>query len=156
MSEDFPPIAGDELVDHNIRPDEGLLEYTQRIRLAAVSKLTATAISDDPKDIAALNSVLDGIDRQEINKAKIEIDNQSAKDEQSTREFIAAIALTMGNNNPYESQTPTERTITHEGEVVSGVKLVPNELDNKPQQMNYDQFMKDYKEKNPKQKDDED
>lgn len=154
MSEDFTPIEESNAEKYAIKEEEGLLSYTQRIRLAAVSKLTQHTIPDDPKDLAALNSVLDGIDRQEINKAKIELDNASAKDEQSTRDFIAAIALTMGNNNPYETQTPTERTIAHEGVVVEGVVLVEGELDNKPQQMNYDAFMKKYKAENPKDKDD--
>lgn len=134
--------------------EEELLSYTQRLRLGIVSALTADrGISTDPKDVATLNSVLDGIDRQEINKAKIDIENQSVKNEQDTTAFIAAISQAMGNRNPYEVQNPVERTVVHEGVVVEGVVLVEGELDSKPQQLTYDDFMKDYKKKNPKSKD---
>ena len=154
---DFPPIEDKGSLDpHAIKEDESLLSYTQRIRLATVSKLTQHTIPDDPKDIAALNSVLDGIDRQEINKAKIEIENQSAKDDQSAIDLIFSIANTLGNRNPYEVENPVERTIAHEGAVIEGVVLVEGELDSKPQQTNYDQFMKEYKRKNPRNNDDED
>lgn len=155
---DFPPIVDeDESLDpHAIRDDESLLSYTQRIRLATVSKLTQHTIPNDPKDIAALNSVLDGIDRQEINKAKIEMDSQGAKDDQSAIDLIFAIANTLGNKNPYEAAEPVERTIEHEGVVIEGVELVEGELDSKPQQMNYDNFMAEYKKKNPKNLEDED
>lgn len=147
---DFPMLDEIGVNENAIQEEEGLLAYTQRIRLATVSKLTQHTIPDDPKEIAALNSVLDGIDRQEINKAKIEIDNQSLKDDQATTDFIFAIATSLGNRNPYETQTPVERTIVHEGEVVSGVTLVEGELETKPKQMNYDNFMQEYKRKNPK------
>ena len=51
---------------------------------------------------------------------------------------------------------PVQRDISHEGPVVEGVVLVPGELDTKPDKMNYDSFMKNYKEKNPKNTDPED
>lgn len=131
--------------------EEELLAYTQRIRIAAVGALTlGRGISTDPKELASLTSVLDGIDRQEINKAKIDLENQSVKNEQDTTAFIAAISQSMGNRNPYESQEPIERTVEHEGTIIEGVVLVAGELDSKPQQMNYDTFMKEYKKKNPK------
>ena len=155
---DFPPIIDEKesLDPHALRDEESLLSYTQRIRLATVSKLTQHTIPDDPKDIAALNSVLDGIDRQEINKAKIEMDSQGSKDDQSAIDLIYAIANSLGNRNPYEAAEPVERTIEHEGAVIEGVELVKGELDSKPQQMNYDNFMSEYKKKNPKNAQDED
>lgn len=141
---------------YQLGEEEQLLSYTQRIRLAAVGALTVNnTISSDPKELAALTSVLDGIDRQEINKAKIELDNKSLKNDQDTTAFIAAISASIGNRNPYEIETPIERTVEHEGKVIEGVVLVAGELDSKPQQMTYDSFMKEYKQKNPRQKDDD-
>lgn len=147
---DFPMLDEIGVNENARREEEGLLDYTQRIRLATISKLTQHTIPDDPKEIAALNSVLDGIDRQEINKAKIELDNQSLKDDQAATDLILAIATSLGNKNPYEIDNPVERTIVHEGEVVSGVTLVDGELETKPKQMNYDNFMQEYKRNNPK------
>lgn len=154
MSDEQLNIEENELsMRYEKREGEDLLEYTQRVRLAAVSHMTQHTISTEPKDISALTSVLDGIDRQELNKARLELENQSSKEDQATLELIMGITLALGNKNPYESTTPIEREVTHEGPVIEGVVLVDGELDNKPRIMNYDSFMKDYKKKNPKQKD---
>lgn len=153
MSDEQLNIEENELsMRYEKREEEDLLDYTQRMRLAAVSHLTQHTISTEAKDISALTSVLDGIDRQELNKARLELENQSSKEDQATLELIMGMTLALGNKNPYESTTPIEREVFHDGPVIEGVTLVEGELDNKPRIMNYDSFMKDYKKKNPKQK----
>lgn len=155
--QDFPPIVDDNAPTSLERLEgESALDYTQRIRLATVDKLVTTSISDDPKDVAALNSVLDAIDRQEFNKAKIELDSQAAQSDKEAYGLIASLVNAVGNVNPYMVDVPVQRDISHEGPVVEGVVLVPGELDTKPDKMNYDSFMKNYKEKNPKNTDPED
>lgn len=155
MEEQIQPLPE---LPHNVenrrREGEALLDYTQRIRVLAVDKLTALAISDDPKDISALNSILDGIDRQEFNKAKIELDTQGAAADKEALGLITSLVNAVGNVNPYEAATPIVRTILHEGPVIEGVTLVPGELDARPDKLNYNDFMKEYKEKNPKDKED--
>lgn len=155
--DDFPPIPEEPRININDKlPDESLLAYTQRVRLNAISSFTKDSALDDPKDISALNSLLDGIDRQEINKAKIELDNQNVAADQEAFSLIAALVNTVGNSNPYESKNPTERTIEHDGPIIEGVTLVDGELDSKPQSLDYASFMKEYKLKNPKDTDDDD
>lgn len=154
--DDYPALPEDTKVNiHERKPDENLLAYTQRIRLSTIASLTTVSLPGDPKDIAAMNSLLDGIDRQEINKAKIELDSQNAAADQEAFNLIAALVNNVGNTNPYELANPVERTILHEGPVIEGVVLVAGELDSKPEQLNYDNFMKEYKRKNPKQKDED-
>lgn len=156
MEEELQPLPElPHTIENRRREGEALLDYTQRIRVLAVDKLTEAAISNDPKDINALNSVLDGIDRQEFNKAKIELDTQGAAADKEALGLITSLVNAVGNINPYEATTPVVRTILHEGPVVSGVTLVPGELDARPDKLNYDSFMKEYKEKNPKNKDEE-
>ena len=155
--EDFPPLPEDNIPDINQRlPGESILEFTQRVRMNALTSFTKNSALDDVKDIAALTSILDGLDRQEINKAKIEIDNSLAAADQEALSLITAVINSVGNINPYETARPMERTVEHEGPVVSGVVLVPGELDSKPKQSNYDTFMKKYKENNPRTADDDD
>ena len=90
--QDFPPIVDDNAPTSLERLEgESALDYTQRIRLATVDKLVTTSISDDPKDVAALNSVLDAIDRQEFNKAKIELDSQAAQSDKEAYGLIASL-----------------------------------------------------------------
>ena len=93
---------------------------------------------------------------EEINKAKIEIENSLAAADQEALTLITAVINSVGNINPYETAKPFERTLEHEGPVVHGVTLVPGELDTKPKQSNYDSFMKTYKQNNPRIIDDED
>lgn len=155
--DEFPPLPDDAKPNINIRKEgESILEFTQRVRLDAIVAFTNNSALDDVKDISALNSLLDGLDRQEINKARINIENQSAASDQEALNLITALVNTVGNVNPYETTTVVERTIAHEGPVVDGVILVPGELDTKPTASNYDSFMKDYKLKNPKDADDDD
>ena len=156
--DDFPPIVDNNVIVNNLDRHDGesVLDYTQRIRIAAVSKLTALAMPEDPKDINALNQVLDGIDRQEFNKAKIELDSVGAASDKEALSLITSLINSVGNTNPYESKTPVVRVLEHEGPVVSGVVLVPGELDSVPEKLNYDEFMKEYKRKNPKNMEDDD
>lgn len=153
-NEDMTLDPVDTSIGYGLKDGEELLDFTQRVRLAVIANLTQFTISTDPKDVSALNSMLEGIDRQEINKAKIEIDSQSNRNDQETLDLIMGMATALGNTNPYESSTPLERTISHDGPVTTGVTLVPGELDNKPQALDYDTFMKDYKKANPRVKDD--
>lgn len=151
MSDEQLNLQDNELsMRYERREGEDLLDYTQRMRLAAVSHMTQHTISTEAKDLSALTSILDGIDRQEISKARLELENQSSKEDQATLDLIMGMTLALGNRNPYEADVPLAREIIHEGPVVEGVVLVDGELDNKPRVMNYDSFMKDYKKKNPK------
>ena len=157
IMEDFPPLPEDNVPDINKRlPGESILDFTQRIRMNALDSFTKHSALDDVKDIAALTSILDGLDRQEINKAKIEIENSLAAADQEALTLITAVINSVGNINPYETAKPFERTLEHDGPVVHGVTLVPGELDTKPKQSNYDSFMKTYKQNNPRIIDDED
>lgn len=154
--DDFPPLP--EVIRPSIAAkleNETILEYTQRIRINTVAAMTGTKYPDDPKEVSALTSLLDGLDRQEINKAKIEIDSTHAQADQEALSLITAIINTVGNINPYESKNPTERILEHDGPVIGGVVLVDGELDTKPRQANYDSFMKQYKKDNPKQQDED-
>lgn len=157
IMEDFPPIIPLRPEPTYRREDgESILDFTQRVRLASVTKLTERNLPDDPKDVSALSQMLDSIDRQEFNKAKIEIESQGANADKDALDLITAIVNTVGNNNPYLVDVPVVRDVTHNGPIVEGLTLVPGELDNKPVKMNYDSFMKKYKEDNPQQPDDED
>lgn len=154
--DDFPPLPDIPKINTNKRQEgESILEYTQRIRLDTIVTFTENAALDDVKEIAALTSLLDGLDRQEINKAKIEIDNSLAQADQEALSLITAVINNVGNMNPFEAATPVMRTLEHEGPVIAGVTLVPGELDSKPSQSNYDSFMKQYKKANPKSKDED-
>ena len=154
--DDFPPLPEIPKINTNKRQEgESILEYTQRIRLDTIVTFTENSALEDVKEIAALTSLLDGLDRQEINKAKIEIDNSLAAADQEALSLITAVINNVGNMNPFESANPVERTLEHEGPVIAGVTLVPGELDAKPSQSNYDSFMKQYKKANPKSKDED-
>ena len=152
--DDFPPISEDNKVNLVARRDgESVLDYTQRIRIAAITTIAGNNIPTDAKEVATLNSLLDGLDRQEINKARIDIENSGLAADKEALSLITAVINSVGNSNPYETSNPQPRVFDHEGPVIEGVKLVDGELDHKPRQVNYDGFMKQYKLDNPKSKD---
>lgn len=155
--EDFPIIedltSADAKLERQRQEGESILDYTQRLRTLAVSTLLEREMPTDPKDIQTMNSLLDGMDRQEINKAKLDLERQNGSADADALALITAVVNNLGNRNPYEVEVPVERVIEHDGPVIEGVTLVEGELENRPREMGYTSFMKEYRAKNPKKQD---
>lgn len=133
--------------------DENSLEYTQRIRLNMIAEMTKDGMPEEPKHIYALATVLDSIDKQELTKRKLDEDAKKTASDKEAQDLIATIMSNIGNTNPFMASTPVERDMTNDKPVTEGVVLVENELDIVPKTTNYEDFMKQYREKNPKDKD---
>lgn len=135
-------------------PGESVLDYTQRIRQLTVDKITQDGIPIDNKDLASLSMLLDSMDKQEINKARIIVEDKAANVDKHASELIKAMATALGNDNPYLAPVPVQREIVLD-EPLPEVTLVDGELDQSCRQLSYDTFMKDYREKNPKETDED-
>lgn len=143
-----------EALDLQKRDDETTLEYTQRLRIAIVSKLTSNGISEDPDNLSTLANFLNDMDRQETTILKLDIENKKADSDAKAQEIIAAMLERVGNDNPYALKHNTGRVIEHEGDLTE-VTLVPGELDQTQRQLNYEDFMKEYREKHPVESDED-
>lgn len=115
---------------------EEILSYTQRVRLSLINKITngGESMPEDPKDRMALLSTLDGIDRQELGKLKID-----AKQNNSATERLVAAALTnligagLNGRNPFLHEekegapAPVREAPTMPEAIVQELTLVPGE-----------------------------
>lgn len=150
-----PIVVNNDIPDPEFirREDETIFEFTQRIRTANVEKLMQDGLPTDAKDVYALSAILDSMDRQELAKAKLEIDSKQSKSDEQAQALISALINAVGNVNPYESKAAVEREPLPELST-EGVTLIEGEMDTVPRDMNFDSFMKEHRQKNPKPTDD--
>lgn len=135
-------------------PNESILDYTQRIRVAIVEKNTANGLPSDPDELSALAGYLNDMDKQELAKVKIQLEDKAQQSDRKAQEIIQGILNMVGNQNPYDAGVNTGRVVEHKGDLAE-VQLVPGELDHNQRTLDYDSFIKEYREKNPKVTDDD-
>lgn len=135
-------------------PNESILDYTQRIRVAIVEKNTAHGLPSDPDELSALAGYLNDMDKQELAKVKIQLEDKAQQSDRKAQEIIQGILSMVGNQNPYDAGVNTGRVVEHKGDLAE-VQLVPGELDHNQRTLDYDSFIKEYREKNPKVTDDD-
>lgn len=135
--------------------DESVFDYTQRVRQAVVENMLSDGIPTKPRELDSLSFYLDAMDRQETVKAKIQLEDEANQSDKKAQELIAGILTLVGNSDPYDAGTNTGRVVEHAGDLAE-VQLVPGELDFNQRTLNYDSFISEYREKNPKQTEEED
>lgn len=151
--EEFPFDIADNNESMARQPNESVLDYTQRIRIAIVQQNTANGLPSDPDELSALAGFLNDLDKQELTKAKIQLEDKAQQSDRKAQEIIQGIISMVGNQNPYDAGVNTGRVVEHKGDLAD-VQLVPGELDHNQRTLDYDSFIKEYREKNPKVTDD--
>lgn len=136
------------------RPDESVMEYTQRIRQGVVEQFTKNGLPADMEEMSTLATYLNDMDKQEVAKQKIANDEKALESDKAATEIIAAMLGKLGNTNPYALPETTGNIIDHDV-VLPEVQLVPGELDHNQRTLNFESFMTDYRAKNPKVEDDD-
>lgn len=106
--------TGDAIASADVKPlmsDEATLAFTQNTRLTIASQLMSKGtIPEDKGDRALLMNVLDGMDRQVINKMRVDAE----KDQTNA---LAAAAVSIGHllntvsNDVYRTPTPVAREL---------------------------------------------
>lgn len=90
--------------------DDGVLEYTQRLRKQLVTDMTKKGMPDDPKDRSTMLMALSDMDRAALGNKRITKDEQIASEDRAAQAAIARVYSTLGNKNPFEVQP--EKDIT--------------------------------------------
>lgn len=141
---DVAPEAG--VVELPPMNDDQLLDFSQGMRRQLASSLTkgGTVMPTDPKDQQTLLATLDSLDKQIINKKRIQV-------QEASNEVDRLVGLTMAKfYTELGSVNPLERPVI-EGEVVAvpepdtkllpRAELVPGETDTSVSTLTYDEFM---------------
>lgn len=137
-------------------PGESIFDYTQRIRKEMIINSCAKGIPSDPKDVAMVNNILNSMDAQEVNKARIANEDKAANADKEASNLIRSLLTMVGNSNPYLAENPVPRDIKATGTIGPGVTLVEGELDQSHRVLNHATFMAEQRAKNPKQAEEDD
>lgn len=86
------------------------LDFTQNLRKQMISQmLKGGSLPQEAKDVANLIKVMDGMDKQKISKAKLEIEKDTADASGGIAAAAIALCNKFGIDNPYEKKNaPTE------------------------------------------------
>lgn len=134
---------------------ESTFDYTQRIRMGILEQKTIGGLPDDPDDLRTLSILLNDIDKQEVTKTRLALEDKALESDRAAQELIGKVLTMVGNSNPFRIEGNTGVVVDHKVDLPE-VTLVPGELDGQQRQLNYDSFMKEYREKNPKEVDTDD
>lgn len=99
-------VGMDELLDDR----EALLRHTQYLRLRIADGLMGPNQKTpvDSKEQSNLIKLLTEIDKQEINKARLDLDTKAQQNESAYQQRALAIMESIGNNNPYLNEGNTD------------------------------------------------
>lgn len=149
--ENLEAPASTILLEMEQLPGESIFDYTQRIRKEMILNACAAGVPSDPKDVAMVNNILNSMDTQEVNKARIANEDKTANADKEASNLIRSLLTMVGNTNPYLAEKPVPRDIKATGTIGPGVTLVDGELDQSHRVLNHATFMAEQRAKNPKQ-----
>ena len=82
-------------------PGESIFDYTQRIRKEMIINSCASGVPSDPKDVAMINNILNSMDAQEVNKARIANEDKAAN---ADKEAIAITTVATAEKNAAQAR----------------------------------------------------
>ena len=139
-----------ELEDSRIEELSGLsdteiLQHTRKLKLKMIAKLAPDEnMPIDAKEVNALLSVIDSIDRVAGNNIKIQSDSDSNQAQRDAMVIIAQMQKQTRGKDPFMLETVTETRVVSIEEVLVTDKFAPGELTNESRDLTYDDFVNEY------------
>ena len=124
--------------------DDDVLRFTQNKRRTLVTKITADGMPTDNKDRLVLLTALSDMDRTALTNKRIGSQEKISKSDQMVALAMAKLTKTLGNQNPFESDEITNRSIDAEYEKIPIRECVEGEMTIGIEFDNYDEFMKKF------------
>jgi len=119
--------------------DSARLNKTLKMRETIIDDLTSNGIPTDKEDRSFLISMMDGIDRTVLGKARIKTDEQSNKSQQEATDIVAKVLSSLsGINSPENKRTHMPVLLDCDYQL----SLVPGETDIGMQSLDLDTFQK--------------
>lgn len=120
--------------------EDAVLEYTQKVRQGIVSSLIQNGfVPGDNSDRNMLLSALDGLDRQALTNKRIKADQENARGMNNAAGLVAQVLAAVGRSS--REIVVVNRDAPVLGSEIPEPQLVPGELDQNPEQMNYESFI---------------
>lgn len=144
-----------EISEANVHEPEPLtqddqLQYTQRMRHRVVQKITngGHAIPSEAKEVYALLTALDGMDRQSVNLKKIGAQERSNEADRLAAATIAKMNARLGGLHPFErpvidGEFTEVKAPSLDTREMPALELAPGETDIGIESRNFDTFMQE-------------
>lgn len=96
-------------IQPSVTDTEAMYQYTQQQRLQMYQAIVPDAASiqhQDPKLLALGLKALDGLDKQNLTRERMQTDKDISNNDQETARLLNSVAEQMSNVSPYKLQEP--------------------------------------------------
>lgn len=120
---------------------------TQSVRRAMVMHLTSSGLPNDSESVSSLLGVLDSMDKQMINKRKMQLEEEVADSTIEAKRMIAALLTDAETPDLLATRNTRAEPVDVEFEIVTPegfdtiVEAVPGQLEVNPDQLDYSTLM---------------
>lgn len=111
--------------------DLELLEKSMKLRermMDNIARRKDEELPSKPSDLMAVTNLLESVDRSIYAKAKINIEDSAAKNEEATKEVLRQLVTQLHNNKPQSEQTAFQNPSIPSFKSSGGFALTDGEL----------------------------